>query len=153
MRGRKPIATEIKALKGTLRKHRQNPAEPKGTPGRPAAPAWLSSRAAELFGAACDIMEERGTLALEWRDAIAAYAASLEDAEIAAAAIRRGGATYTTHTATGDLIVRPRPETAMRAEAMRRAAMLRAELGLGPASSLRVAAMPVSAANPFEEVD
>jgi P27 family predicted phage terminase small subunit len=153
MRGRKPIPTEIKALQGTLRKHRQNPVEPKGTPGRPAAPCWLSSRGVELFEVTCNKMAERGTLALEWRDAIAAYAASLEDAEIAAAAIRRHGATYMTHTATGDVIVRPRPETAMRSEAMRRAAALRAELGLGPASSLRVAVTPVEPANPFEEVD
>jgi P27 family predicted phage terminase small subunit len=152
MRGRRPIPTEIKALGGTLRKHRQNPAEPSGTPGRPAAPAWLSSRAAELFAATCDKMEERGTLALEWKDAIAAYAASLEDIEIAATAIRKHGAVYLTRTITGDAIMRPRPETTMRSEAMRRAHALRVELGLGPVASLRVAAAPVATANPFEEV-
>lgn len=151
MRGRKPIPTEMKALQGTLRKHRLNPAEPKGTPGRPAAPAWLSSRAVALFEATCDAMDERNTLAVEWCDAIAAYAASLEDVEIATAAIRRHGATYITHTITGDMIVRPRPETSMRSEAMRRAQMLRTELGLGPVASMRVAANPVVIANPYEE--
>lgn len=153
MRGRKPIPAEIKALQGTLRKHRLNPSEPKGTPGRPSAPGWLSPRAAELFDATCDAMAARGTLAVEWRDAIAAYAASIEDVEIATAEIRKHGATYVTHTATGDTIVRPRPETAMRSEAMRRAATLRAELGLGPASALRVAAAPVVVVNPFEDID
>jgi phage terminase small subunit len=98
-------------------------------------------------------MEERGTLAVEWRDCIASYAATIEDVEIATAAIRHHGATYTTTTATGDLLIRPRPEVAMRSEAMRRAAMLRAELGLGPASSARVAAVPVVAINPYEEID
>lgn len=152
MRGRRPLPTEIKALKGTLRKHRTNPAEPLGTPGTPAAPLWLSSRAAELFEATCDKMAERGTLAVEWRDAIAAYAASLEDIEIATAAIREHGSTYTTHTATGYLIIRKRPEVGQRSEAMRRAAMLRAELGLGPSASLRVAAVPVAASNPYEDL-
>lgn len=152
MRGRRPLPTEIKALKGTLRKHRTNPAEPLGTPGRPAAPLWLSSRAAELFEITCDKMLERGTLAVEWRDCIASYAATLEDVEIATAAIRENGATYTTHTATGDILIRPRPEVGQRSEAMRRAAMLRAELGLGPVASLRVAAVPVSASNPFEDL-
>lgn len=152
MRGRRPIPTELKALKGTLRKHRTNPSEPKGTPGRPASPAWLPSRAAELFDATCDKMAERGTLAIEWRDAIAAYAATLEDVEIATAAIREQGATYQTHTATGDVLVRSRPEVGMRSEAMRRAHVLRAELGLGPAAALRVAAMPVEAANPYDDL-
>lgn len=105
-----------------------------------------------MFDATCSKMAERGTLAVEWRDCIAAYAASLEDAEIAAAAIRKNGATYTTHTAMGDLIIRPRPEAAMRSEAMRRAAMLRAELGLGPAAALRVAAMPVAEVNPYDDL-
>ncbi|HEY0220388.1 MAG TPA: P27 family phage terminase small subunit [Afipia sp.] len=153
MRGRKPLPTELKALSGTLRKHRQNPSEPSGTPGRPDTPSWLSSRAAELFASTCDAMAERGTLAVEWRDAIAAYAASLEDIEIATAAIRRHGATYTTHTATGDVIVRPRPETAMRSEALRRAHVLRTELGLGPVASLRVAAAPVVERNPYANLD
>lgn len=153
MRGRRPIPTETKALSGTLRKHRLNPSEPSGTPGKPAAPSWLSTRAVELFDATCSKMAERGTLAVEWRDAIAAYAASLEDVEIAAAAIRRHGATYTTHTATGDLILRPRPEAGMRSEAMRRAAMLRAELGLGPSAALRVAAMPAVESNPYDDLD
>jgi len=152
MRGRRPLPTEIKALSGTLRKHRLNPAEPKGTPGRPAAPLWLSPRAAELFEATCDKMDERGTLAVEWRDCIASYAATLEDVEIATAAIRKHGATYQTHTATGDLIFRKRPEVGQRSEAMRRAAILRAELGLGPSASLRVAAVPIAESNPYADL-
>jgi phage terminase small subunit len=46
---------------------------------------------------------------------------------------------------------RPRPEVAMRSDAMKRAQALRAELGLGPASKGKVGGGKKDAANPFGE--
>jgi hypothetical protein len=41
-RGAKPLPTNVKALHGTLRKHRANAHEPKAQPGMPGCPAELS---------------------------------------------------------------------------------------------------------------
>lgn len=150
-RPRKP--TEIKELAGTLQPCRTNPDEPTGTRGWPPLPTFLSERAAEIFAETCCAMESMGTLAVEWGDVIAAYAASQEEVEIYSAALVDHGRIYTTTTQTGDTMYRPRPENALRSDAMKRAQALRAELGLGPASKSRVSAGKKHEANPFEDID
>lgn len=98
-------------------------------------------------------MESMGTLAVEWGDVIAAYAASQEEVEVYTAIIAEEGRTYTTTTQMGDTMYRARPEVAMRSDAMRRAQQLRSELGLGPASKSKVSAGKKHEANPYEEID
>lgn len=149
-RPRKP--THLKVVSGTLRPHRENPNEPETVGGWPEAPAWLSSRAAEIFDETCKLMSGMGTLSVEWADVIADYASCLEEIEITTAIIEDVGRTYTTTTQTGDTMFRPRPEVAMRSDAMKRAQSLRAELGLGPASKSKVGGGKKHAANPFAAI-
>jgi phage terminase small subunit len=130
-RPRKP--TYIKQLAGTLRKHRMNQNEPKVAAGRPEAPSWLTERAARIFEATCDAMEQRGTLASEWVDVIAAFATARDEEITAAEAIAVHGETFI----AGD-ILRRRPEVAQRNVAQRLANRLRSELGLGPVSAGRL---------------
>jgi P27 family predicted phage terminase small subunit len=148
-RPRKPV--ELKLIAGTLRKHREqaNPATVAG--GWPDAPAWLSTRAATIFEETCQLMSGMGTLSVEWVDVIANYASCIEEIEITTGIIEDVGRTYTTTTAAGDTMFRPRPEVAMRSDAMKRAQALRSELGLGPASKGKVGGGKQDAANPFAE--
>lgn len=130
-RPRKP--TRIKELAGTLRKHRLNPNEPKVAAGRPEAPSWITDRAARIFEATCDAMEQQGTLAAEWADVIAAFATARDEEITASEALALHGDTF---IARG--VIRPRPEVAQRNVAHRLANRLRSELGLGPLSAGRV---------------
>jgi P27 family predicted phage terminase small subunit len=146
-RPRKP--THLKVVSGTYRAHRENPDEPEVAGGWPDAPAWLSKRAAEIFEETCERMSGMGTLSTEWSDVIADYASCIEEVELTTGIIEDVGRTYTTTTATGDTMHRPRPEVAMRSDAMKRAQSLRAELGLGPAAKSKVGGGKKSAANEF----
>lgn len=147
-RPRKP--THLKIVSGTAQKCRINPSEPVGTAGAPLAPELLSERAAAIFYETCATMDSMGTLSVEWRDAIADYARCQEEVEELSAIIEDLGRTYMQTTVSGDTIPKARPEVAMRSDAMRRAQMLRAELGVGPASKARVSATKKQSANPFE---
>lgn len=150
-RPRKP--TEIKELAGTLQKCRTNPAEPAAIPGWPTAPRWLSKRAVAIFADTCRSMDGMGILSADWGDVIAAYAACQEEVELYSGILEDLGRVYTTTTQTGDTMFRPRPEVAMRSDAMKRAQTFRAELGLGPASKSRVSAGKKNESNPYAEED
>lgn len=149
-RPRKP--THLKIVAGTYQKTRENPNEPEAAGGWPAAPDWLSKRAAEIFEETCSMMSGMGTLSVEWANVIADYASSVEEVEITTGVIEDVGRTYTTTTMSGDTMYRPRPEVAMRSDAMKRAQALRSELGLGPASKSKVGGGKKHAANPFAEI-
>jgi P27 family predicted phage terminase small subunit len=153
MAGRPRKPTHLKIVSGTLRKHRENAAEPVATGDWPETPAWLSKSAAVIFFEVCAKMAKLGTLSGEFSDAIAAYASCEDEVIITTAVLEDLGRTYRTTTASGDTMFRPRPEVAMRSDAMRRATTLRAELGLGPASKSRVSAKPPAEENPFTALD
>jgi P27 family predicted phage terminase small subunit len=146
-RPRKP--THLKVVAGTAQKCRINPNEPSTKGGWPVAPEWLSDRASAIFEETCRRMSGIGTLSEEWADVIADYASCVEEIEITTGIIEDLGRTYTTTTQTGDTMFRPRPEVAMRSDAMRRAQALRAELGIGPASKSKVSAGKPDEENPF----
>ncbi|MCW7545429.1 MULTISPECIES: P27 family phage terminase small subunit [Aurantimonas] len=146
-RPRKP--THLKVVSGTAQKCRMNPDEPQAEVGTPQPADWLSERATVIFFETCASMERMGTLSLEWGNVIADYASCVEEVEITTGIIEDLGRTYTTTTAAGDTMFRPRPEVAMRSDAMKRAQSLRAELGLGPAAKSRVSASKRNEDNPF----
>src|SRR5690554_4550913 len=148
-RPRKP--THLKVVAGTAQKCRLNPDEPDAVGGWPETPPWLSKRAAEIFEDTCSMMSGMGTLSREWANVIADYSSCIEEVEITTAVIEDVGRTYTTTTATGDTMFRPRPEVTMRSDAMKRAQALRSELGLGPASKSKVAANKQNGKNPFAQ--
>jgi P27 family predicted phage terminase small subunit len=153
MKGRARKPTHLKIVSGTLRKHRENDAEPVAAGGWPETPGWLSGPAAEIFVDTCGRMAALGTLSPEWSDAIADYASCINEAKLATAVIEDLGATYAMETKAGGTMFRARPEVAMRSDAMRRAQSLRAELGLGPASKSKVSAKPAPDRNPFLDLD
>lgn len=146
-RPRKP--THLHLISGTARKHRINPDEPRSTPGTPTPPSWLSPRAAEIFYEIVADLDRIGTLAVEWGPLIADYASCREEVEVTSAVLEDLGRTYTLRNAAGDVVFRARPEVGMRSSAMRRAQILRSELGLGPASKAKVSVSVATTPNPF----
>jgi P27 family predicted phage terminase small subunit len=153
MKGRTRKPTHLKIISGTLRKHRENDAEPVAAGGWPETPGWLSGGAAVIFVDTCGRMAALSTLSPEWSDAIADYASCIDEIRQATVVIEDLGATYAMETKSGSTMFRARPEVAMRSDAMRRAQSLRAELGLGPASKSKVSAKPPAEENPFTALD
>ena len=147
-RPRKP--THLKIIAGTAQPCRLNPDEPVPSSHPPAPPAWLSHRATEIFHETTADMDRMGTLGMEWSSVIADYASCREEVEICTGIIEDLGRVYTTQGQNG-MMHRARPEVAMRSDAMRRAQVLRSELGLGPASKSKVSAAKKLEQNPFKD--
>jgi P27 family predicted phage terminase small subunit len=143
--------THLKAIQGTLRKDRDNPAEPKANPGVASCPDWLSARAAELFSQLTATLLGMGIASPDDQAALAMLASRLEEVELMTAAIEDGGRVYEQTDETGAVrMVRARPEVAMRNEAMRHAQSLLGEFGLTPAARSKVSAGKPAETNPFK---
>ena len=150
--GRKPKPDHLKVLSGTAQKCRMNPDAPAANVGTAEAPAWLSSRAAEIFDQITATLLGMGIASPDDQAALAMLASRLEEVELMTAAIEDGGRTYETIGQSGKMI-RARPEVGMRNEAMRHAQSLLAEFGLTPAARSKVSAGKPAEENPFGALD
>jgi len=142
--------THLKAVQGTWRRDRDNSAEPHANPGIASCPEWLSARAAELFFQLTATLLGMGIASPDDQAALAMLASRLEEVELMTAAIEDGGRVYETVGAGGSMMVRARPEVAMRNEAMRHAQSLLGEFGLTPAARSKVSAGKPADSNPFK---
>lgn len=150
MAGRKRIPDHLKIVKGTAQKCRMNPDAPPSNPGVASAPDWLSGRAAELFDQMSATLLGMGIASPDDRAALALLSSRLEEVEVLTAVIEDCGRTYEKRDEDGNVILsRPRPEVAMRNEAMRHAQSLLAEFGLTPAARSKVSAGKPKEENPF----
>lgn len=73
MAGRKPLPTNLKAVKGTLRKGRENKNEPRPELAYPAPPEHLSREALQEWGRIVPQLHQLGLLSDIDRAALAAY--------------------------------------------------------------------------------
>ena len=143
--------THLKAVQGTRRKDRDNPAEPTANPGVASCPDWLSDRASELFSQLTATLLGMGIASPDDQAALAMLASRLEEVELMTAAIEDGGRVYEQIGEDGAVrMVRARPEVAMRNEAMRHAQSLLGEFGLTPAARSKVSAGQPAEVNPFK---
>ncbi len=151
----KKTPDHLKIIAGTARPDRMNPDAPASNPGIASPPAWLSERAAEVFSRLSAILHGMGIASPDDVDALAILASRLEEIEICTAVIEDCGRTYERRDPETDevLIIRSRPEVAMRNEAMRHAQSLLAEFGLSPATRAKVSAGKRDEANPFAALD
>lgn len=150
--GRKPIPDHLKVLSGTARRDRVNPDAPVAPSGIAEPPEWLNGRAAEVFQQLSTILHGLNLSTPVDAAALALLASRLEEVEAASAVIDDLGRTYTTEGPSGQLF-RPRPEIAMRNEAMRHAQALLSEFGLTPAARSKVSAGKPAEQNPFAAFD
>lgn len=147
--GRKPKPTHLKIIAGEKRPSRINKDEPVANQGLAVAPAWLSSRAAEIFDQISATLHGMGIASPDDTHALALCASRLEEVEILTIVVEDEGRTYTSEGG----LVKARPEVAMRNEAMRHAQSLLAEFGLTPSARSKVSAGKAPEANPFAGLD
>lgn len=150
--GRKPIPDHLKVLSGTARKDRMNPDAPVVPSGMTEPPDWLNARAAEVFHQLSGILDTLNLSTPVDAAALSLLASRLEEVEAASAVIDDLGRTYSTEGPSGQLF-RPRPEIAMRNEAMRHAQSLLSDFGLNPAARSKVSAGKHVEENPFAALD
>lgn len=134
--GRPRLPTPLKVVAGTARKHRLNPDEPDTLVGLPAAPEWLSERAAEIFRERLLLLDAMRLASQSDIDMLAVLASRLESIEICTVSIEDGGRWYVTENGTR----KPVPALVQRNEDMRHVQSLLAEFGLSPSSRSKVSA-------------
>jgi len=149
-RGPRPTPKEVLKLRGSWRGD-LNPESPPTIPGRPPAPAILSSRAKTIWNNTCDILERIGVLSCADIDMLTMYCITLDHLVTCERVIQRDGMTYEFENAQGAVTIRERPEVKLEKEYIRIASRLAAEFGLSPSARARVTVeTPVT---PSEDVE
>ncbi len=138
MRGRPPVPSKLKVLRGTDQPCRMNKREPKAEPGAPVCPAWLSPKAKRAWKELVGILGGMDILSKADRRAMELLCDAYAEYRDARAVVAKQGATYEAETVAGGVMIRPRPEVAIAADAWRRVKGMLTEFGLTPASRSRV---------------
>ncbi len=139
MRGGKPKPKQVKELKGTYRKHRDNPNAPEPSKELPIAPETFGDRTRQWFEILLEHIKEQGYASASHTEILSLTAMRLAEIEQLTEIVDKvGGPTYETVSIKGEPIVKARPEVAMRNEAMRHAHSLLVEVGLTPSSVIKV---------------
>jgi P27 family predicted phage terminase small subunit len=150
-RGPVPKAFAMKKLTGNPSREPLNHKEPKATVGEPTIPSALTPIGRALWRELVAEMAELKTLATADRRVLELACRAHEDHVQASELLVAHGLTYESSTPTG-LIVRPRPEVAMRTDSWKRFLKALAELGLTPMSRGRVQIpLPPEDVDPLEE--
>lgn len=137
MSGRKPKPTSMKVIQGTFRPDRAKD-EPEYQKGLPPCPDHLSDKARSAWNHIGPMLEKAGLLTHGDGFALEGLCEAYADLRDARAAIRaRGGLTYVTESAGGEM-VRPFPEITMISDADKRYRAWLGEFGLTPSSRARV---------------
>ena len=148
--GRKRTEPAVKKLRGTDRADRDGEAPLPAVTGVMVAPSYLSDLAQLLFGSIARILEQQGRASPHYVEIVALLAQRLEQIQRFQAVLEVEGDTYETHTASGGLMYRKRPEVQMLSDAMRHAHTLLGELMITPATALRLGEGQKPEDNPFE---
>jgi P27 family predicted phage terminase small subunit len=136
--GRPPLPTKVKALRGTLRQHRVNPAEPMPSPGAPSMPPTLPMPARPAWRWLVRLLTSMKIITRVDGPVVLLAACRLTDYQALSRDLELNGRTYSTTTATGSTMLRQRPEVALRDAAWRDAMAALVQLGLTPSSRSRV---------------
>lgn len=139
MKGRKPLPTHLKLVKGNPGRRPLNDAEPKPRRERPGAPAHISDKAREAWGYVSGLLDRIGVLTEV--DAIALEMLCEAYAEVLAARATLqafGSSYYQTVNEGGSVMHRAHPAVAVLQDADRRIKSWAAEFGMTPSARTRV---------------
>ena len=142
----KRLPTRVKALRGTLRRDRTNPREPKPLVRIPPCRRSLPASVRAMYQRVGRILAPLRVVTVADGLALELVASALVEHETAARVILEQGATYPARTEAGAVMHRARPEQAIAADAWRRAASMLTQFGLTPASRSKVEVLPPPAA-------
>jgi P27 family predicted phage terminase small subunit len=136
--GRPPLPTKVKQLRGTLRKHRVNPAEPMPSPGAPSIPSTLPEPARPAWRWLVRLLTSMRIITKADGPVLFLAACRLTDYQELSRDVAVNGRTFSTTTESGSVMHRPRPEMALMTAAWRDAMATLVQLGLTPSSRSRV---------------
>lgn len=143
--------TTLKVLRGTDRKDRSNPAEPKvGLVSATAQPPdWLGERGRRAWADILPLLRGMKVMTLADPVALGLLCDALAEYVEARAVVIENGATYWTKGKSE--MLRKRPEVEIAADAWRRAKIMLSEFGLTPAARSRVSAAGEGNEDPLEK--
>lgn len=135
--GRKRKPAEIHLLEGTRANYKDDDA-PKFDSDYPARPPHLKDVARQEWDRLKGILEPLGMVTKADRAMLVALVEAWAIYREMDRLIKVHGVTYTTKTKSGDDMVRPRPEVAMRDQALKNIKSFSTEFGLTPSARTRV---------------
>ncbi len=148
MRGRKPVPTGLKLMRGTLKKHRMNPTEPAPTVGSSDPLKGLTQRAREHYARLTEDIAGMGILTTVDGAALSELAQAMADYESACVALARDGM-----VTKGDHGVMTRsPWLIVRKQASDQMQRGFADFGLTPAARVRLHTEPKGKQDAGEEL-
>lgn len=138
-RGRKPLPTSLKRLRGTFRADRAKGNEPDVPTSIPEPPDWLSPDALTEWRRLAPQLAAAGLLTKLDRAALASYCSAWGDLCEANRTLQQFGSTYVTEK--GAIVLHPMLKVVERSRQALRA--FAGEFGLSPSARTRVDAKPV----------
>ena len=151
--GRPPLPTKVKLLRGTLRQHRRNPAEPMPSPGAPSRPATLPVQARPAWRWLVRLLTSMRVITKADGPVLVLAACRLGDYLELRRDVDTHGLTYKTTTTTGSTMYRQRPEVPLMTAAWRDAMQALVQLGLTPSARSRVGKVPSHPDTPEGELE
>lgn len=146
--------SHLKVVRGTERKDRANPAEPKVgiAPFNVRPPAWLelSPLAHRAWHDLVPLLRGMGVLTRADRVALSLLCEALASYVTARQIVAKVGSTYETSSETGGTMIRAHPVVAMGAESVRFAKTMLGEFGLTPAARSKVSQVGSSKKDPVQ---
>lgn len=146
MAGRKPKPTKLKLIKGTARKCRLNPKEPRAPENVPRAAVDLDSRSSFWYGIAVSRVQGLGIASVVDSERIMLLAMDLANLELHDTDIKEYGRVYVKvellelpdGTTKAQKILKANPAVGQRDACVRRINGMLSEFGLSPASRSKV---------------
>ena len=133
--------TAMKLLSGTMRKSRENPAEPMLESAIPEMPAWLAPKAKTCWKELSEQLLGMRVITKADRTCLEMLCDAYSEYRDCRKFIIDNGYTYKTVTASGDEMHRPYPQVAMYQNSWKRVLDGLREFGLSPSSKSKVSAI------------
>lgn len=147
--------TALKLLRGTTRKDRLNPREPKPRPLALTAhaPAWLglSPIGSQAWHTIAPLLRGMGVATNADPLAIGLLCDVLAEYVTARNTVREEGATYDCTTEKGGTMTRAHPAVGIASDAWRRARLMLNDYGLTAAARAKVSSASIENADPFDQ--
>jgi P27 family predicted phage terminase small subunit len=138
MKGRKPVPSAIKKLRGNPGKRALNTREPAPVAGRPTKPTGLTATASGLWDHFSELFAGMGVLTVADGPGLALLVDAFEEWHGHRETVAEEGPFYECKTEGGGLMVRAHPAVAARADAWKRAKAMLVEFGGTPSARARI---------------
>lgn len=153
MAGRRPLPTAAKVLKGTFRKDRANPKEPKPPTGRMCEPDWLKGQGLWMWRQLAQLLgpKEMKVLSVADRHALMLLCDAYREYREARRTVEKEGQVIDVENKYGT-VKAVHPAVKIASDAWRRVRLMLVEFGLTPAARAKVNSEEKAEQDPLEEL-